>query len=85
MNATEASNNAEQASWNASQNANAQNAAGFSNYLLDQSVVQNNNVGGTGAVGHSTEWNSTANAMVQANPNKYEIVNTPNYWQGVDY
>ena len=44
-----------------------------------------NNVGGTGAVGHTTEWNSAANAMVQANPNKYEIVNTPNYWQGVDY
>jgi hypothetical protein len=48
-------------------------------------VVQNNNVNGTGAVGHATVWNSTANAMVQANPNKYEIVNTPNYWQGVDY
>ena len=63
----------------------SRNGQGFSNYLLDQTVVQNNNVGGTGMVGHSTQWNSVANAMVQANPNKYEIVNTPNYWQGVDY
>jgi hypothetical protein len=85
MNATEAANNAQHAGYWAQQDSNARNSAGFSNYLLDQSVVQNNNVRGTGLVGHSTEWNSTANAMVQANPNKYEIVNTPNYWQGVDY
>ena len=85
MNATEAANNAQHAGYWAQQDSNARNSSGFSNYLLDQSVVQNNNVRGTGVVGHSTEWNSTANAMVQANPNKYEIVNTPNYWQGVDY
>jgi hypothetical protein len=80
MNATEAANSVEQANWEAGQNTNAQNAAGFSNYLLDQSVVQNNSTGT-----HSTQWNSTANALVQANPNTYEMVNTPNYWKGVDY
>jgi hypothetical protein len=48
-------------------------------------VVQNNNVGGTGAVGHATVWNSTANALVQADPNRFAIVNTPNYWQGTDF
>jgi len=85
MNATEAANDAQHAGYWAQQNTNARQSAGFSNYLLDQSVVQNNNVAGTGMVGHSTQWNSVANAMVQANPNKYEIVNTPNYWQGVDY
>jgi len=85
MQATEAANGAQHAGYWAQQNANARQSAGFSNYLLDQSVVQNNNVGGTGMVGHATQWNSVANAMVQANPNKYEIVNTPNYWQGVDY
>jgi hypothetical protein len=85
MQATEAANDAQHAGYWAQQDANARRSAGFSNYLLDQSVVQNNNVGGTGMVGHSTQWNSVANAMVQANPNKYEIVNTPNYWQGVDY
>ena len=85
MQATEAANDAQHAGYWAQQDANARRSAGFSNYLLDQSVVQNNNVGGTGMVGHSTQWNSVANAMVQSNPNKYEIVNTPNFWQGVDY
>jgi hypothetical protein len=85
MNATEAANDAQHAGYWAQQDSNARNSAGFSNYLLDQTVVQNNNVGGTGMVGHATVWNSTANALVQADPNKYEIVNTPNYWKGVDY
>ncbi len=85
MNATEAANDAQHAGYWAQQDSNARNSAGFSNYLLDQTVVQNNSVGGSGAAGHATLWNSTANALVQANPNKYEIVNTPNYWKGVDY
>ena len=80
MNATEAANSAEQANWEASQNANAQNAQGFSNYLLDQTVVQNNYTGA-----HGTQWNSAADAMVKASPNKYSYVNTPNYIPGTDY
>jgi len=85
FNATEQRNDAQHAGYWAQQNTNARNSAGFSNYLLDQSVVQNNNVRGTGAVGHATLWNSDANALVKANPNKWEIVNTPNYWKGIDY
>jgi hypothetical protein len=85
MNATEAANDAQHAGYWAQQNTNARNSAGFSNYLLDQSVVQNNNVGGTGAVGHATLWHSNAAALVKVNPNKWEIVNTPNYWKGIDY
>jgi hypothetical protein len=80
MNATEAANSAEQSNWDAQENSNDRSAAGFSNYLLDQSVVQNNAAGT-----HTTQWNSVANGMVAANPGTYEIVNTPNYWQGVDY
>jgi hypothetical protein len=80
MNATEAANSAEQASWNAGQDANAKNTQGFSNYLLDQSVVQNNSTGG-----RSTDWNSTADALVKSNPNRYQYVNTPNYIKGTDY
>jgi hypothetical protein len=38
-----------------------------------------------GAIGHGTAWNSAADALVKADPNRYEIVNTPNYWRGVDY
>jgi hypothetical protein len=52
----------------------------FSNYLLDQTVIQDN-VKGT----HSTEWNQTADAMVKNNPDRYEYVPTPNFWKGVDY
>jgi len=59
---------------------NARNDQSFDNYLLDQSVVQNNATGG-----HSTQWNSTANQMVQANPNKYSIVSAPNYIKNTDY
>jgi hypothetical protein len=63
---------------NATEDSEARNDAGFDNYLLDQSVV---NSGGV----HTTMWNREANALVQSNPNKYQIVDTPNYWQGVDY
>ncbi len=79
MNATEAANDAQHASWNAGQTANAQNAQGFSNYLLDQNVVQNNYTGA-----HSTQWNSAADAMVQSNPNKYSYVSNSNLVPGND-
>jgi hypothetical protein len=58
---------------------------GFSNYILDQTVVQNNNVAGTGMVGHATLWNTTADALVKSDPNKYEYVPEQNYWRGTDY
>ena len=80
MNATEAANDAQHASWNAGQTANAQNGQGFSNYLLDQSVVQNN---ATGA--HGTLWNNAAEGLVQSNPNKYSYVSNPNLIPGTDY
>ena len=80
MNATEAANDAQHASWNAGQTANAQNAQGFSNYLLDQSVVQNNNTGA-----HATLWNNAADGLVQSNPNKYSYVSNPNLIPGTDY
>ncbi|MGD0346690.1 MAG: hypothetical protein ABSA85_08040 [Terracidiphilus sp.] len=63
---------------NATEDSEARNDAGFDNYLLDQSVVSNGS-------GHQTDWNSEAYALVQSNPGKYQIVDTPNYWQGVDY
>jgi hypothetical protein len=80
MNATEAANDAQHASWDASQNANDRNNQGFSNYLLDQSVVQDNNTGG-----HGTAWNSTAEALVKSNPNRFQYVDNPNYIKGTDY
>jgi hypothetical protein len=80
MNATEAANDAQHADWNAGQEANARNSQGFSNYLLDQSVVQNNATGS-----HATDWNSTADALVKANPSKYQYVDNPNLIPGTDY
>jgi hypothetical protein len=79
------SNAAQHADWNAGQDNNARNGQGFSNYILDQSVVQGNDIDGSGAVGHATMYNATADALVKADPNRFEIVDTPNYWQGTDY
>jgi hypothetical protein len=78
MAATEAANDQQHASWNAQQDTNARNGQAFSNYLLDQSVIQNNYTGAQG-----TAWNSTANALVQGNPNKYSYVPTQNYIPGI--
>ncbi len=47
MNATEAANSAEQASWNAGQKANAQERSGFSNYLLDKTWCRTTTLAGT--------------------------------------
>ena len=85
MNATEAANQAQWAGFDQHEDNISRQGQAFSNYLLDQTVVQNNNVAGTGMVGHATLWNSTADALVKSNPNKYQIVNTPGYWNGVDY
>ena len=53
---------------------------GFSNYLLEQTVIQDNEKGT-----HSTEWNATADAMVKSNPQRYEYVPNQNFWKGMDY
>ncbi len=85
MNSVEAANDAQHAAWNAGQVNNSRNVQGFSNYLLDQTVVEDNNMHGNGTVGHGTLWNSTADALVKADPNRFSYVNVPNYWQGTDF
>jgi hypothetical protein len=84
-NATQAANDAQQADWNANQDVQARNNQEFSNYLLDQTVVQDNNMYNNGTVGHGTAWNSTADALVKADPDRFEYVEKPNFWQGTDY
>jgi hypothetical protein len=79
----QATNDAQHADWNAGQINNARNGQGFSNYILDQSVVQANFNDGT--VGHATVSNSFADALVKADPNRFELVETPNYWLGTDF
>jgi hypothetical protein len=52
----------------------------FDNYLLDQSVIEDKDHNA-----HGTVWNDTADALVHSNPNRFDYVNTPNYWKGIDY
>ncbi len=52
----------------------------FENYQLGYTVIsdsQNN--------AHGTFWNEDADALVKANPDRFEYVNAPNYWKGIDY
>jgi hypothetical protein len=69
-------NQAVEARWNSQ---DKQNEA-FSNYLLDQTVISDNQNNA-----HATVWNQTADALVKANPSRFGYVDTPNYWKGVDY
>jgi hypothetical protein len=52
----------------------------FENYQLGYSVVSD-----TGNNAHATMWNEDADRLVSQNPDRFEYVNTPNYWKGVDY
>jgi hypothetical protein len=81
----QAANDAQHDDWNAGQINNARNGQGFNNYILDQTVIQGNDLDGAGAVGHATVWNSTAEALVKLDPNRFEIVDTPKYWLGTDF
>jgi len=74
--AEDAHNRSVEARWDAQDKSNQ----AFSNYLLDQTVIQDN-LKGT----HGTEWNQTADALVKSDPQRYEYVDTPNFWKGVDY
>jgi hypothetical protein len=78
--ANDAANDRQHADWNARQDSQARGNAGFHNYLLDQTVIQDNNHNA-----HGTVWNSTADALVRADPNRFEMVQTPNFWKGIDY
>jgi hypothetical protein len=76
---------AQHAAWHQGEDDISRRTQGFSNYILDQTVVQDNNMYGNGTIGHGTLWNSEADALVKANPNRFEYVTVPNYWRGTDY
>jgi hypothetical protein len=67
------------------QDTRAMNNQSFDNYILDQTVVQDNNMYNNGTIGHGTIWNSTADALVKADPDRFEYVTQPNFWEGTDY
>ena len=74
--AFDAHNRSVEARWDAQDKA----SQGFSNYLLDQTVIQDNYYNA-----HGTFWNDTADALVKSDPNRFEYVPTPNFWKGIDY
>lgn len=78
--ASNAANERHNQAWRANQDSRDRTNAGFHNYLLDQTVIQDSHNNA-----HGTAWNSTADALVRANPERYQVVQTPNFWKGIDY
>jgi uncharacterized membrane protein YgaE (UPF0421/DUF939 family) len=81
MNATEAANDAQHAAWNQGEENISRNGQGFSNYLLDQTVIRDVQDPNT----HATVWNRTAEFWEKAYPNRIEEVPTSQYIQGKDF
>ena len=52
----------------------------FSNYMLNYSTVRDNDNNM-----HGTLWSTDADALVKANPTRFEYVDRADYWKGVDY
>ncbi len=78
--AAHAAEDAHNASVEARWDNQARSNQNFSNYLLDQTVVQDNNTGG-----HATVWNQYADSLVKNDPNRYQYVQTPDFLKGIDY
>jgi hypothetical protein len=55
----------------------------FSNYLLDQQQLQV--IGNDGNAYRGTVDNNSANALIQADPNRFQSVPTQSFIKGVDY
>jgi hypothetical protein len=78
--AAHAAEDAHNASVEARWDSQARSNQNFSNYLLDQTVVQDNNTGA-----HGTVWNQYADSLVKNDPNRYQYVQTPDFLKGIDY
>jgi len=52
----------------------------FENYQLGYSVISTSD-----NQYHGTFWNEDADAIVKSHPDKFEYVNAPDYWKGIDY
>ena len=77
---TSAANERYNRAWEKGQDSQARHNKAFSNYLLDQSVVRDNEQNA-----HGTAWNKTADSLVRSNPQRYEYVNTADFRKGIDY
>ncbi|MGB9071132.1 MAG: hypothetical protein WCC22_00545 [Terriglobales bacterium] len=81
MNATQRANDAQHSAWRQGQEDNSRNIQGFSNYLLDQTVIRDVQDPNT----HVTVWNQAAEAWKKAYPDRIEEVPTSQYINGQDY
>lgn len=61
------------------QDSQARSAQSFSNYILDNTVITD------GQGRHGTFSNAAADALVQAYPGQFQVVNTADYLKSVDY
>jgi len=80
-NATQAANDAQHAAWNQQEENVGRYPQGFSNYLLDQTVIRD--VQNPDA--HLTTWNQAAEVWKKAFPDRIEEVPTSEYISGKDF
>ena len=69
-----------QQAYNNQQESQDKRSQAFSNYLLDQTVVQDNQRNERGTV-----YNQYADSLVKADPNRFQYVNTQDFLKGIDY
>jgi len=80
-NATQAANDAQHAAWNQQEENISRYGQGFSNYLLDQTVIHDVQNPET----HVTMWNQAAEVWKKAFPDRIEDVPTSQYIDGKDF
>jgi len=80
-NATQAANDAQHAAWNQQEENISRYGQGFSNYLLDQTVIHDVQNPDT----HVTMWNQAAEVWKKAFPDRIEEVPTSEYINGKDF
>jgi hypothetical protein len=78
--AAHASNDAHNASVQAQWDNQARMSKSFQEYTLDQAVVLDTHTGE-----RATGWNQAADALVKADPNRFQIVQKQDLLKGVDY
>jgi hypothetical protein len=79
--ATDAANTAQHAAFNQRQDNISRNGQGFSNYLLDQTVIRDVEDPNT----HAKVWNRTAEVLKRAYPDRIEEVPASQYIKGQDF
>ena len=73
-------NDAHNASVEANWDSRDKHSQDFSNYLLDQTVIQDSQRNE-----RATVWNQYADTLVKADPNRYQYVPTKDFIKGIDY